>query len=255
MRGLQDRVFLVAGASRGIGASVAQRLAAEGAKVVVADIDGAGAEKVAAELVAEGGEAVSVQYDQSDEGSVQAMVRSAVDAFGTLDGVHANAADVSGETQAEDRDVSRMTQETWEHVLRTNLIGYAVLIREVLPILRTNGGAIVCTTSDAAEMGQRALPAYAASKAGVEALVRHTASRWGRDDIRVNAVSPGLILTEAARERADEGYIDKTLAATRSHRLGEPQDVASTVVFLLSDDASWVNGQTWSVNGGLIFRG
>jgi NAD(P)-dependent dehydrogenase (short-subunit alcohol dehydrogenase family) len=257
VRGLTDRVFLVAGAARGIGAAVATRLAGEGAHVVLGDLDLDGAETTAAAIRADGGRAHAVYYDQSDEDSVARLVLEAVERFGGLHGLHANAADISPPTMAADLDLLRMTPATWERVLRVNLIGYALLIRETLPHLLANeaGGAIVVTTSDADDLGQRSLPAYAASKAGIDTLIRHTASRWGKQGIRANAVAPGLVQTETARGLSSTAHVEKTLAATRSHRLGTPEDVAGAVCFLLSDDAAWVNGQVWSVNGGLLMRG
>jgi NAD(P)-dependent dehydrogenase (short-subunit alcohol dehydrogenase family) len=114
-------------------------------------------------------------------------------------------------------------------------------------------GAAVAANAD--DLGQRSLPAYAASKAGIDTLIRHTASRWGRENIRANAVAPGLVLSEAASDLSSGAHVEKTLAATRSPRLGVPDDIASTVAFLLSDEAAWVNGQAWSVNGGLLLRG
>jgi NAD(P)-dependent dehydrogenase (short-subunit alcohol dehydrogenase family) len=257
MRGLRDRVFLVAGGARGIGAAAAVRLGEEGAKVVVGDLDLEGARGTAARVEAHGGEAVAIEYDQADEASIAALIGAGVEHFGALNGLHANAADISADTMRADLDVLQMKPEVWARVLQVNLIGYALVVREALPHLLRNsgGGAIVCTTSDADDLGQRSLPAYAASKAGIDTLVRHTASRWGKSKIRANGVAPGLVLTEAAEGNSQRSYVDKTLAATRSPRLGKSDDIASTVAFLLSDEATWVNGQIWSVNGGLLMRG
>ncbi len=254
MTDFDGRVVLVAGAARGIGAAAATRLAERGAKVVLGDLDLAGARSVAAAIGADRAHAIG--YDQADEASVVALVREAAEHFGGLHGLHANAADISPATMAADLDLARMTTATWERVLRVNLIGYALLIREALPHLLTNeSGAIVCTTSDADDLGQRSLPAYAASKAGIDTLVRHVASRWGKQGIRANAVAPGLVQTETARELSSSAHVEKMIAATRSDRLGTPEDVAATVTFLLSDEAAWINGQVWSVNGGLLLRG
>jgi NAD(P)-dependent dehydrogenase (short-subunit alcohol dehydrogenase family) len=257
MRGLAGRVYLVAGAARGIGAAVATRLTHEGAEVILGDLDIDGARDTADRVRAGGGSAHAIAYDQADEASIAALVRQSVEHRGVLHGLHANAADISAPTMAADLDLLRMTPDTWQRVLRVNLIGYALLIRETLPHLLANdsGGAIVCTTSDADDLGQRSLPAYAASKAGIDTLVRHTASRWGKQKIRANAVAPGLVQSETARDLSSTAHVEKMLAATRSPRLGEPDDVAATVAFLLSDDAAWVNGQVWSVNGGMLMRG
>jgi NAD(P)-dependent dehydrogenase (short-subunit alcohol dehydrogenase family) len=253
MRGLAGQVVLVAGAAGGIGAASAARLAEEGVSVAVADLDLERARKTAADI---GGAATAFGYDQADEHSIVALLRDVTAYFGGLNGLHANAADLSPEVVGADRQLLNMDVGVWERTLRVNLIGYALLIRESLPhLLSAGGGAVVCTSSDASELGQVSQPAYAASKAGIDALVRHTASRWGRQRIRANAVSPGIVLSEAAKAAQTEETLATYLEGTRSDRLGEPGDVAAAVAYLLSDDGAWVNGQVWSVNGGLVLRG
>jgi NAD(P)-dependent dehydrogenase (short-subunit alcohol dehydrogenase family) len=122
-------------------------------------------------------------------------------------------------------------------------------------MLRRGGGAIVNTSSAAAFKGEPARPAYAAAKAGINALTRHVASRWGKEGIRCNAVAPGLVLTDTIRNSPQFDAIQAAaLPGVRSSRLGETEDVAAMVAFLLSDEASWVNGQVMSVDGGTILR-
>ena len=258
MRGLENKVVLVAGAAGGIGAATATRLAEEGAHVVVADINRDGADKQAAAINSHGGTAIALQYDQSDEASIVDLVKRTVDHFGSLHGLHANAADIRTEVLENDRSVDAMIAASWEHTIRVNVIGYGLLIREALPhMLNAGAGSIVLTSSASShyiDPGAQ-FPAYASSKAAVDALCRHTASLCGRRGIRCNAVAPGAVLTEALRAAQTQETVDTFLAATRSNRLGKPEDIANTVTFLLSDDASWVNGQVWSVNGGLTFRG
>lgn len=253
MRGLAGQVVLVAGAAGGIGAASAARLAEEGASVAVADLD---LERARATAAAIGGKATAFGYDQADEDSIAVLLRDVTVHFGRLNGLHANAADLSPQVVGADRQLLKMEVRVWERTLKVNLIGYAVLIRESLPhLLEAGGGAIVCTTSDGSELGQVSQPAYAASKAGINALVRHTASRWGRERIRANAVSPGVVLSEAAKAAQSAETLASYLEGTRSDRLGEPGDIGAAVAYLLSDDAAWVNGQVWSVNGGLVLRG
>lgn len=255
MRGLTGRRILIAGGG-GIGGATALRLAQEGAQIVLGDLDQSAADVIAQQIIEQGGIAHAVAYDQSDETSIAELVAVAAEKLGGLDGMHANAADLSPATMKGDRNILAMDVAVWERSLRVNVIGYAVLIREALPHLLTQErGSIVCTTSAASELGNPSQPAYAASKAGVNSLVRHVARRWGPKGIRANAVSPGMVLTEVGRSTQTEASLAAMRSATPSFRLGEPEDIAAAVGFLMSDDGEWVNGQIWSVNGGLITRG
>lgn len=254
MNGLRNKVFVVAGGATGIGLASARRLAVEGAKIAVGDIDARGAEDAAQQIRDGGGQAIGIAYDQADEESTQNLIKQAVQHFGRLDGLHANAADLRQETFGRDVDVSRMEVAIWERTLRVNLIGYATLIRAVLPhLVQQGGGAIVCTTTSSGSppIGRDEAPvAYSASKAGVNAMCRHVASRWGQEGIRCNAVAPGVVLTETAKAVMTSEFIKELQSGLRSTRLGIPDDVAGAVAFLLSDDGAWVNGQVWGVNGG-----
>ncbi len=253
MRGLDGRVIVVAGAARSIGAACARRLANDGARVVVGDINIAGADQTAHEIEKAGGTAIAVQYDQGDERSVARLIARANEHFGGINGLHANAVDT--DMLASDLDLLEMDAAVWEKTLRVGLVGYAFMIREVLPhLLAAGGGGIVCTSSDSSHAGEPTRPAYAAAKAGVNTLVRHVASRWGRDGIRANAICP-FAVTEIVRVHLDQSFLDKALEEGRSPRLGEPDDIASAVAFLLSAEGSYVNGQVWSVNGGMYLRG
>ena len=258
MRGLTDRVLLVAGAATGIGAASARRLAKEGAKVVVGDINIDAAAKNAQAIADAGGTALAVEYDQADEASVGQLVARTVEHFGALRGVHVNAADLGEKTLGRDVDLLEMDVAIWERTLLVNLIGYATIIRAAVPhLLSVGGGPIVCTSSDATVAAEPTRPAYACSKAGVQALVRHVASRWGKERIRCNAIAPGAIMTERAYEyleRQGDDFSEKFLASPRSFRVGQPEDIAGAVAFLLSDDGEWINGQVWSVNGGAALR-
>lgn len=255
MRGLSGRVVLVAGGG-GIGAATTARLAHQGVRVALGDVDEASARVVAEEICDAGGSAIALGYDQADEQSVAELVAQTVRHFGVLDGLHANAADLSPETVGRDKNLLKMDVAVWERTLRVNLVGYAVLIREALPHLLAQGkGSVVCTSSAGSELGGAAQPAYASSKAGVNALVRHVANRWGAKGIRANAVSPGMVLSARGREVQTENSLQAMQSATPSFRLGDPDDIAGVVAFLMSDDGEWVNGQVWGVNGGLITRG
>jgi NAD(P)-dependent dehydrogenase (short-subunit alcohol dehydrogenase family) len=255
MRGLTDRVIVVAGAATGIGAATARRLGEEGAKVVVADFNLTGAEETAQSIEAAGNTAIALQYDQGDESSISKLIAATVEHFGGLYGLHANAVEGRKEITARDVEVIDMDVAVWERSLLVNLIGYATLIREALPhMLAARGGAIVCTSSDGSSFPMPNRPAYSVSKAGVNALIRHVAVRWGKEGIRANAVSPGTILTEAIKRNTTKELLEEWGTARPSPRAGEPADVAAMVAFLLSDDSEFVNGQVWGVDGGFHMR-
>jgi NAD(P)-dependent dehydrogenase (short-subunit alcohol dehydrogenase family) len=252
---LSDKAIVVAGAATGMGAETARRLASEGARVVVGDLDMHGAERVAADIARMGGEAIPVRFDLNSEASVAALMDRAVAEFGRIDGLHANAADLSDETVHGDRDAVSIEIELFDSILRSDLRGYLFCCRHAIPrMLERGSGAIVCTASDGALMPQPYRVAYCAAKAGVVSLVRHVAIRWGKDGIRCNAVSPGLIQSKTALRSLTPEFRASVLDRLPSTRLGEVADIAGSVAYLLSDDASWVNGQILSVNGGGLSR-
>lgn len=255
MRGLNDRAVLVVGGAGGIGTATCVRLAEEGASVVVADLNEAAAAEVAAGIRDAGGTAESTIVDLRDEESVQAAVNLTVERFGGLDALHANAADTSPDTVGRDSDVESVPLEVFDRTIAANLRGHLLCARYAMPkLLDRGGGALVFTSSAAAFVGEPERPSYAISKSGLGGLIRHIASRWGKLGIRANGVAPGVVLTEAVRSALDPTFRDHTLAATRSARLGTPEDVAALVAFLASDDGSWINGQIISVDGGWLLR-
>lgn len=253
MRGLKDKVFIIAGGGSGIGAATALRLAEEGAVVVVGDLSRENAQQIASRISAAGGRAQAVQFDITSEGSVSTLVAAAVDGFGGLDGMHVNAADT--EAILRDTDAENVPLEIFDRTLAVNLRGHFLCTRSALPaLLRRGGGSLVYTSSGAAFMGEPQRVSYGVSKSGMHAIVRHVASRWGKQGVRANAVAPGLVMTDPVRRAMTEEQRMGVLAITRSHRLGEPRDIASAVAFLMSDDAEWINGQVLSVDGGVTLR-
>lgn len=255
MRGLTNKVFIVTGAGSGIGAATALRLVDEGAKVAAADISVPGLEKTVAAAGSRGDAIVAIPFDLGDEASIVNMVDQAVKAFGRIDGVTNVAADISPATMGKDVDVANMAPALWTHVLQVNLIGTATVIRETLPHLEAaGGGSIVNISSVAAWMGDLTLPAYAASKSGLNALTRHTARAGGSKNIRCNAIAPGVVLTDALKAVTPKETIDRLLAQVLLSRLGQPDDIAASVAFMLSDESSWMTGQIMSVNGGQLLR-
>ena len=252
MKNLQDKAILVCGGATGIGAATARRLSEEGARIGIGDSNIAGAESLVAELNTAGAEAAAWYYDQSDEATINTLVAIAAKHFGRLDGLFANVADL--QAVMVDGDILSNDSALWERTLGVNVIGTAMLLRAVLPhMLEHERGAIVLTSSDAAIAGEAERPAYAASKAGVNSLCRHIASKWGRKGIRCNTVSPGFVLTEQLDANMSQEMKDWMLKGSRSTRHGAPEDIAGAVTFLLSDDGEWVNGQSWRVNGGVSY--
>jgi len=252
VKNLRDKCILVCGGATGIGAATVRRLCSEGARVGIGDLNIETADALAGELRAAGADVVAWKFDQAQEDSVHALVQSAIGHFARIDGLFANVADLGA--VLEDTDILGNPLSMWERTLRVNLIGTALVLRAVLPqMLQQGGGAAVLTSSDAGAIGEPERPAYAASKAGVNSLCRHVASKWGREGIRCNAVSPGFVLTEQIDANMPQEMKDWMLRGARSPRHGTADDIAGAVAFLLSDDGEWVNGQTWRVNGGVSF--
>jgi len=252
---LQGKAIIVIGSGSGIGAATVRRLAREGARVCAADINEAGASAVCAEVVADGGEAFPVYIDLADAHSVERAVATAVERLGRLDGAHVNAADL--QTIMADSDALGEELAVFDRTLEINLRGHFLCTRAVLPPLLANGGgAVVYTSSGASDAGEATRPAYAASKSGLNALMRHVASRWGKDGITANCVAPGFTLTpemEASGNLTPEllEYMRSRIPGTR---LGRPEDIAGVVAMLLSEDGRWISGQVYHVNGGALMR-
>lgn len=253
MRRLENRVVIVAGGASGIGEATAERLAAEGAAVVVGDLNAEGAQRVAARIEQNGGRAVGMACDISDEASVNALVHATVARYGALHGIHVNAADLMAIRQ--DTDALSVSLDIFDRTLAVNLRGHLLCTRAALPeLLKSGGGAIVYTSSGAADMGEPTRVSYAVSKSGLQALMRHVAARWGKEGIRANAIAPGLVITEQLKAHFPENLRQATLAITRSPRLGTSEDIAAMVAMLMSADGEWINGQTIGVDGGALFR-
>lgn len=256
MKGLNGKRIVIAGGGNGIGAATAERLAAEGASVVIGDINLDAAQATAKRIADTGGTALAVEFDLADEQSVRALIDTAVDQLGGIDGLYNVGADVSADVLGRDGDLLDMDLAVWRRTLEVNLIGYAHTARAVLPLLlEQGGGAIVNTSSAAAHVGDHVRAAYQSSKAGINALTRHIANRWGKQGIRANCVSPGVVLTESAEKMAlSPEALEFARQTMPSTRFGRPEDLAGVVAFLLSDDAEWINGQVWSINGGALLR-
>lgn len=252
---LADKAIIVIGAGTGIGAATVRRLAAEGARVCVADINVAAAEAVAADVASRSGSAFAVPIDIADEASVNAAVAVATERLGRLDGAHVNAADLRIILQ--DSDALTEDLAVFDRTMTVNLRGHLLCTRAVLPHLQQGeGGAIVYTSSGSSVGGEPTRPAYAVSKSGLHALMRHVASKWGREGITANCVAPGITLTPelTASGAFPPDLARQALARTPSRRLGLAEDTAGVVAMLLSEDGRWINGQVLHVNGGSLMR-
>jgi NAD(P)-dependent dehydrogenase (short-subunit alcohol dehydrogenase family) len=252
---LKGRAIIVVGAGTGIGAATVERLCAEGARVCVADVNLPAAEAVAARMAALGHEAFAVEIDIVDEASVAAAFAAAAARLGGLDGCHVNAADLR--TIFADSDALAVDLATFDRTIAVNLRGHLLCTRAAVPHLLASGrGAIVYTSSGACDSGEPERPSYAASKSGLNALMRHVASKWGRKGLTANAVAPGFVMTPEMIEggQVPPDWIDRCIAGTRSTRLGRAEDIAAMVAHLLSDDGRWINGQVFHVNGGALLH-
>ncbi len=245
---LTDKVAIVTGASRGIGAAIATRLAGEGAAVVV-NYSGSreAAETLVAAIKAAGGRAVAAQADISDPGACAALVDGAVAEFGALDVLVNNA----GITR--DGLLVRMSDEDWDAVIRTNLTGAFSMTRAAGAVMmKARSGAIVNVSSVVGLVGNAGQANYAAAKAGLLGLTKSVARELAPRHVRVNAVAPGFIETDMTAA-LPEKVCEAARASIAMRTFGAPEDVASAVAFLASDDARYITGQVLAVDGGMTF--
>lgn len=243
------KVAIVTGSAGGIGEGYARALAAEGASVVVADIDVEGAEKVAASIEGDGGRAIGIRVDVSDPSSTREMAAAAVDAFGGIDHLVNNAAIFGG------MEIDLLLTVDWDYYRRfmaVNLDGALLCTRACWEHMAARGGgSIVNQSSTAAWMYSNY---YGLAKSGVNGLTIQLAHELGGSNIRINAIAPGPIDTEAARSVVPESILEGIVANLAIKRRGTPDDLAAMCLFLLSDDASWITGQIFNVDGGQVVR-
>lgn len=270
--GLEGKVAIITGAGRGIGRAIALTLAREGARVAVNDYYGDRADAVAREIRAEQplqaqGEAMGVQADVTDTASVEAMVAAVAERFGAVDilvnnaGIPAVTGLAGGSSSGFGPLFSQTGPEHWQRTMDVITLGTLNCSRAVLPhMVRQGGGVILNITSDAGRVGEPRLVAYSMAKAGVIGFTRALAKEEGRNGVRVNCVSPATTETDAIAgmlgDTSPEGQArvqamlrQYPLGRTRG-RLGQPQDIADAVAFLVSARAAWITGQVLSVNGG-----
>jgi 3-oxoacyl-[acyl-carrier protein] reductase len=236
---------LVTGASRGIGKAVALRLAAAGAKIVVASNERENNDLVVAEIAAAGGQAFPVYLDLTSQDSIKEAVAAALKEAGRIDILVNNA----GVTK--DGFAMRMRKEDWDFVLSINLTGAFLITQQVLPgMVKERWGRIINMASVVGLSGNPSQANYVSSKAGIIGLTKGLAQELGSRNITVNAVAPGFIETDMTAKLPQE-VKDRMLAAIPLKRGGKPEDVASAVAFLASEEAGYITGHILSVNGGM----
>jgi len=244
---LDNKVAIVTGAGRGIGKAIAIALAREGANVTVSDVDIQTAKKVAREIKSLGWKALAIQVDISDSKEVNRMVQSVLKKFERVDILVNNAAIIKRGS------IEDLTEEDWDRVMDVNLKGAFNCAKAVVGIMKKQGyGKIVNISSIAGKIGDIAsAPCYGASKAGMTCLAKSLARELASYNINVNVVAPHAIETDMSREWSEEKR-KNIIADIPLARLGEPEDVAEAVAFLVSDKAKFITGEVLDVNGGCL---
>ena len=248
MSKLKDKVTVITGASKGIGASIAKHFAAEGAKVVVNYASGkADAEKVVTSITDNGGTAISVQGDVSKEADVRRLFQETENAFGTLD-ILVNNAGIY-----EYAPIEEVSEASFHRQFNINVLGSLLAIQASLKLFGEKGGNIINISSEA---GRTPLPTgsvYSATKAALDAVTTSLSKEFSGKNIRINSILPGVVETEGSRSAGFIGSDAETklVAQTPLGRTGQPEDIAKVAVFLASDDSAWITGEKVSVSGGI----
>ncbi len=247
MAKLSGKVAVVTGASKGIGASIALHLAAEGAAVVVNYASSKeGADRVVAEIVGKGGKAIAVQANVAKQADIQRLFAEAKKAFGKLD-VLVNNAGIY-----EFAPLENVTAEHFHKQFDLNVLGLILTTQEAVKHLGAEGGSIINISSVVATAAPATGSVYSATKAAVDAVTRSLAKELGPRKIRVNAINPGMVETEGIRAAgfAESDFRRQIEAQTPLGRIGQPKDIGPAAVFLASDDAGWITGETLHIAGG-----
>jgi len=244
-----DRVYIVTGAGSGIGEAAAKRIAAEGGAVVVVDVDGASANRVASEITASGGKAQGAVFNVADEQAVNDMVAFAVDTFGRLDGAVNNAGVGQPVQRLHETDVA-----VWDRLHSVDLRGVFLCLKAEIKHMLASGGGVIVNTSSMAGLGP--VPGqgtYVAAKHGVTGLTKQAGIEYIKDNIRVNAVAPGLVATPQflAFPVEDRAMYE---AAQPGGRAARPDEIANAIAWLLSDESSYVTGTTLLIDGAATLK-
>lgn len=249
---LRDKIVVVTGGGQGIGRAYAHRVAAAGGTALIGDLNEDAGTRVVEEIQAGGGRAEAFGLDVGDADSCAAAAHAWTKAYGRVDGLVNNAAIFSTISM---KPFWEITVAEWDRLMAVNLRGPWLVTSALLPALRAASTAsVVNIASDAVWLGRGGYLHYVASKAGVAGMSHSMAHELGGDNIRVNTVSPGPIYTEVERATVSPEQKAAMQAAQSLHRDGTPDDVVGAVAFLLSDDSSYISGQTLHINGGLLHR-
>ena len=249
MQRFDGKVAIVTGAARGIGEAYAKALAHEGARVVVADLDDEVASKVAASIEADGGIAAATKVDVSDPESTKAMAAFAAERFGGIDHLVNNAAIYGG------MKLDILLTVDWDYYKRfmdVNLNGALLCARACWPAMKERGGGSIVNQSSTASWMYAGY--YGLAKVGINGLTQQLARELGGSNIRINAIAPGPIDTEATRNTVPPQIMEQIVSQLPLARMGTPDDLVGLCLFLLSDEASWITGQIFNVDGGQVFR-
>jgi len=245
---LTDKVAVVTGSSRGIGRSIAETMARMGAKVVISSRKAEACEPIAGDIRKKGGEAVVIPCNISRRDEVEALIRGAEDKLGPVDILVCNAA-----VNPYYGPLGEITDEAFDKIMGANVKSNLWLCSLAIPgMAARGGGAVVIVSSIAGIRGTEMIGAYGISKAADHHLVRNLAAEWGPQNVRVNAIAPGLVKTEFARALwEDDKRAAERIAATPLRRLGEPHDIGGVAVFLASEAAAFITGQVIVADGGV----
>ncbi len=247
-RRLDGRIAIVTGAAGGIGAASAARLAADGATVILADIDANAAERAASSIPGSVAQAV----DLTDESSVQALANSAIDRFGRIDILHNNAAIQNDMQRQKDLDVVNLDVAAWDQAMAVNVRGAMLMSKYVIPhMIAHGGGSIIHSASGFGVQGESTLTAYGSSKAALIHLNRMIATQYGKQNVRSNCMVIGFVLTPLAIESTPDVVKDILLSHHLTPTLGEPDDIANLVAFLASDESKFITGAAIPIDGGV----
>jgi NAD(P)-dependent dehydrogenase (short-subunit alcohol dehydrogenase family) len=250
---LAGKSAVVTGAANGIGRATALVFAAEGARLLITDIDGDGLDRLRVDLGAQDAEVEAVVGDVSQDADARRMIAAAVERYGRLDILVANAGVIPLGA------ITESTAEDWDRVMSIDGRGMFLTCKYAIQaMLQTGGGAIVCLSSISGVAGQARQSTYGPAKFAASGLTKHLAVEWADKGIRVNAVAPGTIRTEAVRRLPEQPggaeYVEEIIKNHPMGRLGEPEEVARAIAFLASDDASFITGAILAVDGGYLAR-
>ena len=246
---LAGKTAIVTGASKGIGASIAKHLAAQGASVVVNySSSKEGADRVVAEIARDGGKAVAIQANVSKPAEIAKLFSEAKDAYGSLD-ILVNNAGIY-----EMKPLEEITPEHFHSHFDLNVLGLLLTTQQALPHFGPDGGSVINISSVVSTYAPPGTSVYSATKGAVDSITRSLSKELGARNIRVNSINPGMVETEGTKSAGvtdpDNAFRQHIEASTPLGRIGQPQDIATAAVFLASSDSSWITGETFYVSGG-----